>query len=372
MAPLTGGRIHIDGNDYLNLSSNNYLGLAETLEPLQATDAQFFGATAARLISGNHPSFSVLERTLADLKGTESSLVFSCGYLANLGIITAVAGRGDAVFSDRLNHASIVDGIRLSGAGHHRYRHNDMGHLEALLRKTRVSGTRFIITESLFSMDGDMAPLPEIAELKERYGAVLVVDEAHSGGVYGAAGAGLVNELGLTGEVDIQMGTFSKAYGSYGAYAAAKKCVIDHLVNRSRSFIYTTGLPPILNAANIQALRLARTADDRRQRVHANADLFRSGLTAAGLDIGNSCSYIVPWITSDSQLTVAVSSKLRDARLAALPIRPPTVPPAASRIRFSITAAHDPAELREAVSVIAAVAAECGAAAPAPERGLLI
>ena len=226
------GKVLIDGRLLLNFSSNNYLGLSEKLDAavIGYKPDESFGATASRLIVGNHPAYTDLENQLTKLKGTESSLVFSCGYLANLGVISCLVGRSDAVFSDRLNHASITDAIVLSRAKHFRYRHNDAGHLNSLLKKNNHFRKKLIVTESLFSMDGDFAPLPEIVKLKEKFNAILMVDEAHSGGVYGKQGAGLVNKLGMSNYVEVQMGTFSKAYGCYGGYVCREKD-LDRLLN---------------------------------------------------------------------------------------------------------------------------------------------
>ncbi|OGX68375.1 MAG: 8-amino-7-oxononanoate synthase, partial [Paenibacillus sp. RIFOXYA1_FULL_44_5] len=233
-----------EGRRMLNLASNHYLGLP--LLPAQELSQQADsssevegrraneGATASRLIVGSDPIYAAFEAEFAAFKETEASLVFGSGYTANVGIISALMGRHDAVFSDRLNHASIVDGITLSRARHVRYRNRDMEHLEYLLKQAEPSRRKLIVTDSVFSMDGSIAPLQELVRLKERYQAMLMVDEAHSGGVYGAEGQGLVHELGLSRAVDIQMGTFSKAYGSYGAYAAGDHILINYLVNKSR------------------------------------------------------------------------------------------------------------------------------------------
>jgi 8-amino-7-oxononanoate synthase len=334
----------------LNLSSNNYLGLAETLEA-PAESAQW-GATASRLVAGNDPAFAELEASMAELEGSEACCFFSNGYMANIGVIPALVGRSDVVLSDRLNHASIIDGITISRARHQRYRHGDMGHLETLL-KTRSGKRKLIISESIFSMDGDIAPLAEIATLAERYGAMLMIDEAHSGGVFGAGGAGLVSALGLTDLVHVRMGTFSKAYGCYGAYVAGSRALVDWLVNRARSFIYTTGLPPQLVRVVRSAVLKAREEEWRREALHAHAAWFRGALTDLGLNIGASASQIVPWIIGGEAETLAMESRLRAAGIAGVAIRPPTVPVGASRIRFSLMATHQRADLERVVAVLA-------------------
>ena len=352
--PIKDGKLYCSGRELLNLCSNNYLGLSEDLDftSIHARDNATLGATASRLVTGNHPSFNELEMTIAKLKNSESSLIFSCGYMANIGIITALVGRNDAVYSDRLNHASLIDGIMLSGAKHFRYRHNDPGHLTYLLKNDNRIYKKLIITESLFSMDGDLAFLEELVEIKDRFEAKIMVDEAHSGGIYGAKGAGLVQELGLSDRVDIQMGTFSKAYGCFGAYVAGSKVLIDYLINKARSFILTTGLPPIINYLNLQAVNLCIRDDWRRRQLFENAEFFREGLTKMGLNIGKSVSYIIPLIIGEERQALELSEILWREGIAAIAIRPPTVPKNTARIRFSIMATHKKSDLERTLNII--------------------
>lgn len=316
------------------------------------------GATASRLIAGNYPALGRFEREFAAFKGTEASLVFGSGYMANVGMIGALVGRDDLVFSDKLNHASIVDGAVLSRAGLVRYRNRDMDHLETLLRRAEPSRKKLIVTDSVFSMDGSLAPLSELVELKERYGAMLMVDEAHSGGVYGAEGAGLVHALGLTERVDVQMGTFSKAYGCYGAYAAGSAVVIDYLVNKARSLIFSTALPPmVLHAIRDQWLAV-RKEEWRRERLLNLAARLREGLRRAGFDTGGSECHIVPVIAGGNERALAFGRRLQEEGIAAVPIRPPTVPEGTARIRLTPMAIHEEGEMDWALGRIIAVGRE--------------
>ncbi|NTZ20303.1 8-amino-7-oxononanoate synthase [Paenibacillus sp. JMULE4] len=337
-----------DGRRMLNLASNDYLGLQQRSGIADA----WMGAAASRLIVGNNPVYRRFEEEFARFKGTESCLLFSSGYMANVGVIPSLMGRHDVVFSDRLNHASIVDGIVLSRAEHVRYRHRDLDHLETLLRKADTGSKKLIVTDSIFSMDGSIAPLRELVELKDRYGAMLMVDEAHSGGLYGEQGQGLVHELGLTERVEIQMGTFSKAYGGYGAYIAGDEVLKQYLVNKARSFIYTTALPP----AVIESVRLnwlqARKEEWRRKELSRKAVWFREALRQRGFDTGESESHIVPLLLGSNERTVRFSEKLQQAGIAAVAIRPPTVPEGTARIRFTLMATHRDEDLQWAVEQI--------------------
>lgn len=359
--PRPGGRVCLDGRELLNLCSNDYLGLALDLGRIAAEiPVAPAGATASRLIVGNHPAVAALEAQLAAAKGTEAALLFGSGYLANVGTIPALVGPGDAVFSDRLNHASIVDGILLSRATLYRYRHGDTTHLRALLEEHRGVPRKLLVTDSIFSMDGDLAPLREIAALRQEFGAILMVDEAHSAGLYGPGGAGLVAELGLRPAVDVQMGTLSKAYGCYGAYVAGSQRLIDWLINRARSVVYTTGLPPLLVELLRRALPLVAAANDRRHHLQANAAFWREGLRGLGLDIGASQSQVVPLLVGPADRALALAQDLEEHGVAALAIRPPTVPAGTARLRFSLMATHTRAELETALAVVAAAVARGG------------
>jgi 8-amino-7-oxononanoate synthase len=346
------------GRRLVNLSSNNYLGLAghpAIAEAMARAARRGSGATASRLVAGTDPEVLELEERIAAFDGAEAALVFGSGYLANVGVLSALLGRGDAVFSDRLNHASIIDGVRLSRADVHRYEHADADHLEALLERADGAARKLIVTESVFSMDGDVAPLEAIADLAERYGAALVVDEAHAGGVFGPAGQGYVHELGLAESVDLTIGTFGKAFGVYGAYASGRRVWIDYLVNTCRPFIFTTGLPPAVTAGIGAALELVREAGSLRRDLLARAACFRTRLQELGFDTCGSTTQIVPAVAGDNEAAVAFAEALQDRGVLGVAIRPPTVPEGTARVRFSLTAAHTDDHVEQALAAIEAV-----------------
>jgi 8-amino-7-oxononanoate synthase len=334
--PLENGRIILDGKDCLNFCSNDYLGLMSKLKIDPSIAA---GATASRLICGNHASLIQLEKALATLHQCEAALVFGNGYMANLACLSSLAGRGDAIYSDKLNHASIIDGARLSDAEHIRYPHNDLDELEKQLIKGNYR-RRLIVSDAVFSMDGDRADIDRLVNLSHKYDAMLMLDEAHSGGVFGPNGAGLAAELGLSREIGIHMGTLSKAFGTYGAYVCGKQSLIDYLINFARPLIYSTALAPILTETAIQAVDLISEADNLRVKLAKNASYFREKMTSMGLDIGASTTQIVPLILNSESKVMALSKALFDNGIAALPIRPPTVTKNQSRIRFSLMASH--------------------------------
>jgi 8-amino-7-oxononanoate synthase len=293
------------------------------------------------------------------MKKTEAALVFSSGYMANAGIISALVGRDDVVFSDRLNHASIVDGIVLSRAELKRYPHNDVGALEELLAKATGARRRLIVTDTVFSMDGDVAPLKEIALLAKKYGAWFMVDEAHAFGVLGPTGCGLIEELGLETDVDIQMGTLSKAAGSFGAYAAGPRELIDHLVNTARSFIFTTGLPPAIAAASRAALTIMREEPGRRERVLRSAQRLRTGLRQFGFDTLQSVTPIIPVAIGEATRAVEFSKQLLERGVFVQAIRPPTVPQGTARLRVTVTAAHTDDDIARCLEVFKGVRNLC-------------
>ncbi|TQK62999.1 8-amino-7-oxononanoate synthase [Brevibacillus sp. AG162] len=345
----TGTWIQVEGKRLLNLSSNNYLGLAHDQRIVEAGNmaAEEWGAggTASRLVHGNYALYDELEKQLAVWKEREGALVFANGYQANTGVIAALAGRGDAVFSDRLNHASIVDGIVLSRAEHFRYRHNDMEHLEFLLKKHQDARRKWIVTDSIFSMDGDKAPLLELVQLREHYDAMLMVDEAHAGGVRGEEGQGLCHELGIAGQVDVLMGTFSKAFGVYGAYVCADEFIIRYLMTKARSLVYSTALPPAVIGSNLAALSVVQTESWRRKAVRQNALMFRQLLRSRGFTVDEEDTPIIPLTLGENEWTLQFSKRLRQRGIAAVAIRPPTVPAGTARIRFTVMAAHTFEEL---------------------------
>ncbi|MFC4077592.1 8-amino-7-oxononanoate synthase [Salinithrix halophila] len=354
-----------EGASLINFSSNNYLGLAGNTKIVQAEGKGAYsgaGATASRLITGTDEGTKMLEKELATYKGTEAALIFGSGYAANLGVLSALLGREDAVFSDRLNHASIVDGIRLSGARCFRYRHGDADHLETLLQKADRQGFRkkLIVTDTVFSMDGDIAPLADLLELKERFGAALMVDDAHGGGVFGPEGKGVVHQLGLGDRVDLHMGTFSKAFGVYGAYVAGRENWIRYLVNTSRSWIYTTALPPAVTAGIAASLQLVRQGEDLRQSLREKSRWFRNELQRAGFDTGPSASQIIPVMVGENRASLRFSQRLADRGVLAVGIRPPTVPKGTARIRFSLMANHRCEDLEQALEAITETGRELG------------
>ncbi|NOU99959.1 8-amino-7-oxononanoate synthase [Paenibacillus sp. LMG 31457] len=343
-------------NNLLNLSANDYLGLSQHPAIVEAMRDTLLkegaGAGASRLVTGNRMAYSFLEEAIAEWQSCEAALVFANGYMANAGVIRAVVGRDDVVFSDQLNHASIVDGILMSRAELARYRHNDMEHLGALLHKHRDKRRKLIVTDAVFSMDGDQARLRELALLKREYGAMLMVDEAHSGGIYGGRGEGLCHLLGIKDEVDIHMGTFSKAFGVYGAYVCGSRTLADFLVNKARPLIYSTAMPPALLAGIAQALVLVQQEHWRRDRLESAVRFFRDSLLSLGFQIPAGDSPIVPITIGDNETALRFSAALEEKGIAAVAIRPPTVPAGTARIRFSLSAIHTDEELRDAIACI--------------------
>jgi 8-amino-7-oxononanoate synthase len=361
---LPGGKVRLNGRVLLNLSSNDYLGLA--LDPRliaaaqEAAERWGAGAGASRLVAGHLALHEAVEERLAAFKGTQAAVIFSTGYMANVGVISALVGSGDAVFGDKLNHASIYDGIKLSGATLHRFPHRDLNRLEDLLRKNQTARRRLIITDSVFSVDGDLAPLAEIVALKERFGAALMIDEAHATGVLGPRGAGLAEALGLSEGIEVHLGTFSKALGSLGGFVAGDRRLIDYLHNRSRSFIYSTALaPPVLGAIAAALTFVAREPGPRAYLLEESAK-FRRGLQQAGLDTLGSETQIIPGLVGDNARTLEFAARLRQQGLLAVALRPPTVPPGKARVRFSLSAAHSREDLVQALNLIGDTAREMG------------
>lgn len=348
--------------ELINFSSNNYLGLANHPTIISAMKAGLQGGAglaSSRSLLGHTPEIAELEANLAIYHRKEAALFFANGYLANLGVLSTFLSHHDLVFSDRYNHASIVDGIRLSQAQHIRYRHNDLDHLTYLLQKYETSKQKkWLITDSLFSMDGDFANIPEIIALKERYAFALMVDEAHAGGVFGPRGEGLAAHVGQQEMIDLHMGTFSKAFGLYGAYVTGKKKWIDYLIHACRSFIYTTALPPLIIAGISQALPLIQTATTQREKLIAISTYFRQRLQSMGFDTLESASQIVPVIIGDERLTTLFSQRLQERGVYCLPIRTPTVPLKKARLRFSLLANHERSHIESALTAIQQVGKE--------------
>jgi 8-amino-7-oxononanoate synthase len=358
-----GPRVLLSGREVLLLCSNDYLGLAADDRVREAAAEAALrwgaGAGASRLISGNMQPHRELETRLAAFKGYERALLFGSGYLANMGTIAALAGPGETIFSDELNHASIIDGCRLARAETVVYRHNDVEHLESLLREA-AGKPSLIVTDGVFSMDGDVAPLPELLELARRHGARLMVDEAHATGAIGPGGRGAAAAAGLSGEVDVVVGTLGKALGSYGAYVCASAETVDYLVNRARPFIFSTAPPPPAVGAARAALGVLEAEPERVERLAANARTLREGLAAEGLIASASISQIVPICVGEAEPTMDLCERALERGVFAQGIRPPTVPEGSSRLRFTVMATHEPEELRQAAHQVGEAAREIG------------
>ena len=338
--------IYIDDKKFINLSSNNYLGFADnkqiTEEFLEfAGDKYSFGSASARLLTGTLPLYKELEKLISDLFHKENTLLFNSGYHANVGINSSITSRGDVIFSDKLNHASIIDGMRLSESKFFRYPHNNMQALEKLLIRERKNfKNAVIVSESVFSMDGDIADIQKLVELKEKYNCMLILDEAHAFGVFGQNGLGVTETLDLTDKIDLIIGTFGKSIGSMGAFAVGNKSIIDYLINKARSFIFSTALPPV-NIAFSKCIienKLPYTFDKRM-------NMLKIGQKAG------SQSHIIPLIIGGNKETIDTCKILYNNGYFTLPIRPPTVPEGTSRIRISLTTDINEKELFNAISL---------------------
>jgi 8-amino-7-oxononanoate synthase len=358
-----GGRVVLDGAPVLLLCSNNYLGLADHARLRRAAaDAAMAlgtGSGASRLISGSMSMHSELETKLAEFKRSEAALLFGSGYLANTGTIAALAGRDEVVFSDELNHASIIDGCRLSRAEAFVYRHRDTEHLEWGLRRAAGRGS-LIVTDGVFSMDGDLAPLSELATLARRHGCRLLVDEAHATGCIGPGGRGSVAAAGLGEEVDVMVGTLGKALGGYGAYVCASRELTEFLINAARPFIFSTALPPAVVAAASAAVDLLTEQPQMVDRLKANAAALREGLLDQGLEVTDSDTQIIPLVIGEAEATMALTERLLERGVFAQAIRPPTVPAGTCRLRLTAMAIHRIGELRSAAALIGRTARELG------------
>jgi 8-amino-7-oxononanoate synthase len=358
-----GPRVLLDGRPVLLLCSNNYLGLADhpTVRRAAAEAAMRWGAGAgaSRLISGTMTLHRRLEERLAAFKGKDAALLFGSGYLANVGAISALARRGEVVFSDELNHASIVDGCRLARAETFVYRHADPEHLAYGLQRAEGRGS-LIVTDGLFSMDGDLAPLQEIVALGRRHDCRVMVDEAHATGAVGPGGRGSVAAAGLTAEVDLVMGTLGKALGSYGAYVCADREIVEWLLNAARTFIFSTALPPPVVAAAMAALQVLESRPREVERLRANARVLRTALEHEGLELGDSESHIVPVSVGEAEVALDLCERALERGVFAQAIRPPTVPEGTSRLRLTAMATHRAAELRKAARAVGAAAREAG------------
>jgi glycine C-acetyltransferase len=344
-----GSKIIINGKVFINFSSNDYLNLSGHPMIIKTVIASMkkigYGSGASRLLSGTCVSHKKLEERIAEFKGTEKALVFNTGYAANTGVIPAVAGSDAVIFSDELNHASIVDGIRLSKASVKIYRHKDIHHLEPLIKKSLGKSKirrRLIITDTVFSMDGDIAPLRDMLSLCEKYDALLMIDDAHGTGVIGKTGRGGLEHFGIS-RTDriIQMGTLSKAFGCFGAFVAGSKDLVNLLISKARSFMYSTSLPPALAEACTKAIDIVEHGSGlRRKRLWKNRKRLYDGLKSLGFDIPGSETPIIPVMAGDTERALRTGKHLFKDKLFAPAIRPPTIPDGKCRIRFSVTAAH--------------------------------
>lgn len=355
---------YIDFEDkrYLNLSSNDYLGLAgnkdlcqNLLDSLSNNNIlQKFGlsSSSSRLLTGNFSIYDELESELAKLYQRESSLVFNSGYHANTGVISALCKRGDLILCDKQNHASIIDGMKLSGADFFRYKHLDYQHLENLLEQKRDKYKQaFIISESIFSMDGDKADLKKLVDLKNKYNAILIIDEAHAFGVFGDKGLGVCEENSLIQDIDIIIGTFGKAAASIGAFAILDNVLKEYLVNKSRSLIFTTALPPVNVFWTLNIIKLIPELKEQRKHLNELSNALRNSFQECGIKILGE-SQIIPAIFGDNDVTVKISEKLKYQGFWILPIRPPTVPVGTSRLRISLTAALEWDDIKDIASII--------------------
>ena len=358
-----GPRVVLDGKPVLLLCSNNYLGLADHPRVREAAaDAAMrwgVGAGASRLVSGTMTIHRRLEERLADFKGTGACLLFGSGYLANVGVVSALARTGEVVFSDELNHASIIDGCRLAGADTFVYDHGDVEHLEWGLDQAGERAS-LIVTDGVFSMDGDVAPLEEIVVLAREHDVRVVVDDAHGMGAIGPGGRGAVADAGLDGEVDVIIGTLGKALGSYGAYVCCDAMMAQYLTNTARSLIFSTALPPPAAAGALAALELLIEHPRRVEKLAANADALRSELETGGFDVGGSTTQIVPLVIGDAGLSMRVCEAALERGVFAQAIRPPTVPQGTSRLRLAVMASHTKDELRQAARVLGRAALNAG------------
>lgn len=357
----TDGRyIHHQGRRYINLSSNDYLGVAsnpclqaEFLQMLAGEQEFLFGATSSRLLTGNAPSYSLLEKHLANMFGREAALVFNSGYHANIGILAAISGKGDLILADRYVHASIIDGLRLCEAKWERFRHNDLAHLEKLIVRYRADFRRiFIVTESVFSMDGDLADLTGLCDLKERYGAILYVDEAHAVGALGAGGLGLAEVTDTVSRIDLIVGTFGKAIASQGAYVIASRELVDFLINMQRSLIFTTAQPSINIRWTDFVLQHVMLMNEDRVKLAQLSSLLRSELALNGLETRGD-SHIVPVVVGENEAAISLAQALQDGGYWVLPIRYPTVPRGEARIRISLNPQIAEDEVHQIVKIAA-------------------
>jgi glycine C-acetyltransferase len=361
----TGARARFDGREVINLASNNYLGLSNhprmNAAAAKAATELGTGTGAVRTIAGSMALHRDLERRFASFKHAEDALMFQSGFTANAGTVAAILDKKDVIVSDRLNHASIIDGARLSRAEIKVFEHKDADHADRLLEETRAPDRRqLLITDGVFSMDGDIAPLPDLVEVAERHGAIMMLDDAHASGVLGTGGSGTVDHFGLHGRVDVQVGTLSKAIGVLGGFIAGSHELIEWLQNRGRPYLFSTSAPPAAVAACIEALDIIRDEPDRIERLWSNTKLFKAGLHDLGFDTGMSETPITPLITADEERTQAFAGRLFEEGVFCPAIVYPTVAKGQARVRTIVTADHTEADLGRALEVFGRVGSELG------------
>ncbi len=354
--------MRVDGADVVDFASNDYLGFASdkriSSAAARAITDHAFGGGAARLISGNHPLHAELERAIAKFKRRESALLFSSGYLANVGCIPALAGKEDVIFADELNHASLVDGCRLARAEVKIFRHCDLDQLQSLLAASAGSRRRLIVTDAVFSMDGDIFPLDELANIAKRHDAWTYVDDAHGTGVLGETGRGSAELFGVESEIDVLMGTLGKALGTSGAFVCGSKPLTEFLLNRARTFVFTTATPPSVSAAALEAVRIAESDSSPRERLWQNCDYLKKKIRGSALrglvKLADSAGYIIPVTIGDSRATMKIGATLFERGHLVGAIRPPTVPIGKARLRITLGADHTRDEIDRLVSDLSA------------------
>jgi 8-amino-7-oxononanoate synthase len=346
-AGVQGATITLDGRELINFGSNDYLGLAAdgrlVAAARNALDSDGWGSGASPLICGRSAAHARLEKALAEFEGSQAALLFPSGFAANAGTLAAVVGRDDVVFSDASNHASLIDGCRLSRATIRVYRHGDYEHLRMLLEQSRSARRRLIVTDSVFSMDGDLARLDQLATLRDEFHCMLMVDEAHATGVFGKSGRGVAEHFGVEQQVDIKVGTLSKALGGAGGFVCGSQALIDWLLNRARPYVYSTAQPPAVSAAALAALCIVQSEPQRRFELLQRAADLRAQLAAQGWRQGTSASQIIPIYVDDAHRVMELSARLADQGFFVPGIRPPTVPPGQSLLRVSLCHGHDKA-----------------------------
>jgi 8-amino-7-oxononanoate synthase len=351
-----GPTIRIDGHELVNFGANDYLGLADDQRmksaALAAIEREGWGAGASPLVTGRSESHAALETRLASFEGAEAALLFPSGFAANVSTVAAVAERGDSIFADQKNHASLIDGCRLSRAEVQIYRHGDTMHLEDLLRRGASTRRRLIVTDSLFSMDGDMAPLGEIAALAQRYQCMLLVDEAHATGVFGAHGRGISELMGVEASVPIRVGTLSKALGCAGGFVAGSNKLVSWLANRARPYFFSTAQPAANAAAAIAALDIVESTPERRTVLLERAAKLRDELECRGWNTGRSHSQIVPIVVGEAGRTIQLAARLRDKGILVPGIRPPSVPEGEALMRISLCYGHTPEMIQRLVDAL--------------------